>query len=921
MTEHGGAGFVGRSEQLGLLHDSLRAARRGAPSFVVIEGEPGIGKTALLRQFVRMAPDATTVWASGDEAESSLEFGVANQLGDMFENWTAPGRGTDSFAVGAQLLGGIGTLEQQSAVIVVVDDLHWADLASSRALLFCLRRLRTDVVLVVLATRPRALDRLGESWRRLLADGERTRWIPLAGLTSAEVTQLAAASGWELTPNAGARLHEHTAGVPLYVSALLAELPPTALRDDATHLPAPHSYSATVLARLTRLSRATRHLVSAAAVLGAHCPVRVAFSVAGLTDLAGTTSAVDEAVGARVLDLVSAGGVDELVFPHPLVRAAVYDDLAPAYRRRLHLAAAAMVEPALSFRHRVSAAAGGLDDPLAGELVAQADREQERGVLSTAATYLIAASRLDSDSLRSDEWLFRGVELLLLSGDVFGALALRAAVEGRPDTRYRRYTYALLAAATGAFDSSVADLRSVIEADPAHDDHVLYGRCAAVLAYLSGVAGDDDAAIMWASRAGEAAGRVPTVDTLSRQALAWGHAKTGAIEESLALLAGCVPESARPAAFDTELLAIRGTVRNWAGDLDGALVDLRAVVRWAQLGYPLTDISYAYASLAEAEFRLGNWDAAATHAELAISLSEDLDHGWYAPYARSVAVALYAARGDEGFAAAHAAAAHHAVVATASAEGSAYATLARAHLAWGSAQWPAVAAVLEPWDEGAIGRAADHPNLAIWRYRLAEAYVQQDRVTDAGRVLASAPSRAWGGSTAFDRQRLLGLLYRRAGDTESAAGVLARSMATLTVESTSLSAGLLARDYGRLLLETGQRTAAAASLKIAREVLARLGAARFVSDCEGALAECNVPGTMRPVRRGVPDRPPLQALTEREQVVARMVATGMTNREVAADLYLSVKAIEYHLSNIFAKLQIRSRRQLRESLLAAAGGR
>ena len=147
--------------------------------------------------------------------------------------------GDEVFAVGAALLAGLSALEERGPVVVVIDDLHWADAGSARALLFCLRRLRADPVLALLATRPHALEGLGESWARLLADGERVRHVRLSGLSAEEVRELAAVDGRELPGAAAARLQEHTGGNPLYVRALLAELPEEALLGGLTHMPAP----------------------------------------------------------------------------------------------------------------------------------------------------------------------------------------------------------------------------------------------------------------------------------------------------------------------------------------------------------------------------------------------------------------------------------------------------------------------------------------------------------------------------------------------------------------------------------------------------------------------------------------------------------------------------------------------------------
>jgi DNA-binding CsgD family transcriptional regulator/tetratricopeptide (TPR) repeat protein len=906
--------FVGRADELALLDESFTAARAGHPRVVVVEGEPGIGKTALLRQAVRLAPDASVVWASGDPVEAALEGGMARQL---LAGWPAPGpaaAGGDSLALGAALLAGIGAAEEQApAVVVVVDDLHWADLASAQALLFCLRRLRADTVLILLAARPHSLERLGESWARLLADAERVRWIRLAGLAPPQVQALAAASGWELTAESGARLQEHTAGNPLYVLALLTELPSDAFHDGVARLPAPHSYTTAVLNRLARLSGPARELVCAAAVLGVRGAVRVACAMAGLTD---GTAAVDEAVTTHLLDLPPGGAADELAFAHPLMRAAVYEDLSPGVRRRLHLAAARLLPAPASFAHRVAAAVGGFDDRLAADLIEAAVTAQKAGTLRQAARYLAWSARVDGDSGRGERSLFDAVRLMLMAGDVHAAQEHADAVAARPPGLRRRFTLAILAVSQGWLEHAAAELRSLAQMVSPDEDAALFGYCTSALAMVCASLGEDEASLRWAERARAVAGRVPDANALALQARAWSYAKTGRIDESLRPLAGCSSRKPDPTAFDAELLTVRGVVRNWAGDFPGAIEDLQAVLRWQRSGVSITGVTNAYSALAEAEFRVGDWDAAATHVELAISLGEDLGHMWYLAYGRCVAAHLCAARGHEAFAAAHAAAAQDAAQAAPSMEALACAALARAHHAWMRSDWPTVVAALAPVDAGACGAAANYPNLALWRYRLAEAYLAEGRLTEAHRLLDQIPVAPWGGTTSADRARLDGLAWQRSGRPDRAAASFAAAMPAAS--SRSLADGLLALDYGRLLLHSRKRKQAAAALLTGRSILARLGAMHLTDACDQVLLACGVPAPSG--TEGDPGWYRLDTLTAREQVVARLVASGMTNREVAGKLYVSVKTIEYHLGIIFAKLDIRSRRQLPAELSAGLSG-
>ena len=336
------ATFVGRRDELVQVREALAAARGSVPQIVAIAAPAGMGKTAFLRRCLAEERDEIVLEVSGDESEVDFEYGVAAQLvaqaqaavpDEMLEI-----RPVSALAVGADLLAILGALQDRAEVIVAVDDAHLMDRSTAGALLFALRRLQADRVIVLLVSRSDGLERFGPGWARLLDDPRRAMRIRLGGLTGPETSELADQLGYGvLTLAAGERLREHTGGHPLYVRALLRELPYDAVAFDHGPLPAPHSYSATVLARLARVSAAAQDLVAAAAVAGPRCELTFAGTVAGLTD---PLAALEETLAAELLVLEPARKPEELAFPHPLVRAAMDDDLSPTRRRVLHLACA-----------------------------------------------------------------------------------------------------------------------------------------------------------------------------------------------------------------------------------------------------------------------------------------------------------------------------------------------------------------------------------------------------------------------------------------------------------------------------------------------------------------------------------------------------------------------------------------------------
>src|SRR5262249_50548863 len=158
-----------RVRELASLADELRRARSGEPRVVLVEGEAGIGKSSLLGQFAASIGRAQVLRAGGDEAEQLLPYGVLGQLlGELGPTGAGPSGPLDAGAALVRMLGAAQAADEHP-IVVLIEDLHWADQESSDAILFAVRRLRADRVLVVLSTRPGHLGRLGEGWPRFVA--------------------------------------------------------------------------------------------------------------------------------------------------------------------------------------------------------------------------------------------------------------------------------------------------------------------------------------------------------------------------------------------------------------------------------------------------------------------------------------------------------------------------------------------------------------------------------------------------------------------------------------------------------------------------------------------------------------------------------------------------------------------------------
>lgn len=924
--------FVGRSEELAFLHAQLDEVRGGASRLVLVEGPAGIGKTTLVRRFLAEENELMVLQSGGAEGESILAYGVLSQLisaarasardasagmPDAGQSGSDPGMHPNPLTAGSALLNVLGGLQDSrpAAVVVVVDDAHWADVPSLQALTFAFRRLGADQVLGILVTRDAADTRLPEGLRRLLA-GHETRRLMLGGLATADLCTLSSAFGVRPLPLRGAaRLRAHTRGNPLHARALFEQVPIDVLGDLRAPLPAPRSYSLLVLARLARCGEQVQRLVCAASVLGLSAPLHLAAQVAGTDE---PLPALGEALGAGLLREKPVAGQGPVVeFPHPLIRAAVYQDLGPARRARLHEQAAGLVNDDLSaLRHRLKAAIGP-DPRLASELAAFARDRVTAGLWAAGGTLLSQAARLapaDAERLRLS---VEAIEALLFDGQIDEARALAAELPQTADPAVRGYAAGHMAAVTGRVPEAIELLTGAWECGTQDGRPWLAARIAEQLARLSARQADGVQAAAWADRALALSVHRPGTDLIQCTRLA-GLGMCGATAEGLALTAG-LPDPALATVADLDALLGRGLLRTWADDLSAAVRDLLGVLA-ASRDRSVSFRLLAAAALGQAEYRLGRWDDAILHAEMATSIARDAGQIALTPMSATVTAVVSAARGDWEDAAASVSAAYGSAKRTGSLSGLVCAASADAHLAAARGDSEKVVTALQPLLDIESGDGIYEPGVMSWQDLLIDALAASGEPDRAHSILipfetlAAARRRH---SVLANAGRARGNLSLARRDPAAAQAAFRTGLQHAAQVSLPFDRARLELAYGAFLRRAGKRAAAAQHLKAARVLLTQLGARPYLERCGNELAACGYPPSGDPPAFGL-------GLTPQEHAIARLAAAGLTNRQIARELALSVKTIEYHLSHAYAKLDVPSRVALAAVLTAGvkpSGGR
>ncbi|WP_406191350.1 LuxR C-terminal-related transcriptional regulator [Streptomyces sp. NBC_01017] len=927
-------GFAGREEELETVARCRGEAVAGRPWLVVVEGASGIGKSALVRRALAPGKDGMRAcWAGCDRSEQDLPYGVVDRLLRRLPAGTsgvqelagslAPA--ASPLAVGADLLAVVAAVSDGGPLAVVVDDVPWADEQSVKALGFMVRRLFTESVLVVLIARTGEAGSGGtpagggSGWQGLARGAAPVLPLRLKGLGRGETARIVAGAGFGGLGRAAVdRLHEWTAGHPLYLLSLLAEVTPEALADRSRPLPVPSSLEAVIRKSLGRLPQESRRLVEALAVLDTTVPLGIAAQLADLTDASG---ALGPALALGLLRWQPDNPTTPLRIHHPLQRNAVYQALSPTRRRALHAVAATLVGADQAWAHKVAAASGAAAQSLVEELAAEADRLADHGYLDRAATLELWAADLSPTRDGHEHHLLTAATHLLVGELPARALTLRDAVEHCVPTARCDAILGRLASVRGDFDSAEQLLTHAVATASDAQTHLLAST------WLG------SSCILQIDGAGAAAALRPVVDAVpagpaacrARGSLATAVGFADGPRAGLEVIAEAgLPEHAdsvpKP---ESKLLYFRGLLRMLAGQLSAGAEDLTTLIarQHADANIPVWPSDH-YA-LALARYLTGHPQDAAISAEQSLLVADTAAQPWGLPLGHAVAVLVHALQGRWEPALEHLGACRR-TARTFPAFSSFFLMLAEATLAQARADHRAMLQALRPLDDPTTVPPGMRTSfLVLWAPLLIEAVTadQQPLPEDLHRaedaLHASAGLARNTPALTATSHWLHARLAAAHGDTTTAlthyqAGINAPTRAG---DDIPLHRAFLHHDLARHLLATdGDRTQATNHLRLAHKIYTTLGATPYTQRAADDLTRLH-PHT-HPT--ATPTHLPANALTEREHHVAHLAAQGMTNQEIAKELFLSPKTIEYHLSHVYTKLDLTSRRQLRALQFTAA---
>jgi DNA-binding CsgD family transcriptional regulator len=898
--------FVGRAAEVEALRSEVAIVRSGVPRIVIVQGGAGSGKTALIENVLTSEVDLAVLWTSGEPWEVSVANGVIDQLMCVAEIDAARPvavRGRymppeEPNVVGARILDVLSGLERETPVVVVVDDAQWADMDSLRALLFAARRLARQRMLMMFGQRSEDAHRLPTGLHRL-AGGRTGTTVTLCPIPAAEAHRLAALLAVRGLSGRAAQRSGTLDG-------------PTMLTKPADRRPRPWDpslraaqvFAMHVQGRLDSCSHPTQTFVEALIVLGTTDP-SAAGIVAGVPDLA---AALSEASSAELLHVRGDFGICAVDFAHPLVPAAVYERLGPARRLQLHSAATAFVDADELLLRRRLLAATSPDPRLAAELEAFARREITVGAWATGAWALVESSRLCPEPELWQQRLLRTVDATIDAVDqpqvfarhvqLFTSSAWRDAALG--------YLSVLRGKGTEAEELLGKAWRQCAEARPVKNGDAAVAATVAqrmALHELGRLRGDEVEG--WSRRAIAMTRPGDPTREEAEALLGLGIAWQGRIDEGMAIYEAMLSRI-NPAADGPQLARIQ-MAHSWLWLIRGDVVAARdslAETAPAALRAGAVQIAvWSFSLLALAEFTTGLWDEARTHADRAVSLLDQAGMEWLRPLARYAAVLVPAARGEWEVAEVH--------LRGGAAEADDYelmvvaAARARAHVGAARGEHEDVLRSLKPFVLRARAEIVE-PGLWPCPDLYIDALVSVGKLAEADELLGSFELLAAArGHTAMLARlaRPRGRLLAARGQLTDAEHTFKRALTTLGELSMPFQQAQVELTYGQALRRAGRRRAAATKLQAAGDRFRELRATPYLRHCEREMSGCG----LTPAKRGDVDP---HRLTPQEQAVTRLVALGMSNRQVAAELFVSVKTVQFHLTHIYTKLGVGSRAEL-----------
>ncbi|MFG1622408.1 AAA family ATPase [Kribbella sp. NPDC049227] len=896
----------GRRAECAHLDRVVAGVRSGQGQVLVVRGEAGIGKSALLDYLAGHAGECRVARAAGVEAEMELPFAGLHQLClpllDHTDQLPRPQREAlavafgleaggppDRFLVGAAALSLLAEASDEKPLLCVIDDAQWLDQASAQALTFVGRRLFADRIGLVFAVREPVT---GPEWRGLPE-------LTVGRLSDPDASAL-------LDSVVPGRLDEHvrdrivaeTRGNPLALLELphgltAAELAGGFERPDAR--PLASQIEQNFAQRLRGLPAETQMLLLTAAaepvgdvplLLRALGILGIPVSAAGPAETAGLFE-----IGRRVR------------FRHPLVRSASYRAATWADRREVHQAIAEAIDPGHDPDRRAWHRANGADGPdedIAAELISSADRAQRRGGVAATAAFLQRAAELTPDPALRAQRALAAAQVTLGAGAFETALKLLVTADEISVGTLHSAQVNLLRAQIGFASGHTADSAHLLldaarrfeplDADLARDTY-LDAMAAAMFAGRLGPGSPQTDVARAARAAPQPAKRRKHDLLLETEAIMFTDGYAVAVPLAREALREFADEQlAEPGDLRWLWLASRTAVDLWDDEYWDVLTarHIRIAREFGDLaGLPLVLNSRVFLHLFAGQL------AAATSLVAEIRTISDATGLGLAPYGT---LGLTVWRGDVAKATPLIVESLEDVRARGEGGGMSFTQWAGSFLMNGLARYPealefARAATEDPKDFG----------VANWALpELVEAATRCDR-TD---LAADALDRLSGMARASGTNWALGLLARsralmagQESDYEEAVVLLGRTRARVDLARTHLL-------YGEWLRREGRRQDARTQLRTAYEMFTAAGADVFVERTRSELAATGevVNGVTRRAGDG---------LTAQEAHIAELAGTGLTNAEIGAKLFLSQHTVEWHLRKVFTKLGITSRRQLR----------